>query len=159
MLYHENLDLASQGSSNCPNGTILPYAGALNKLPYGWYLCDGSNGTPDLRDRFLAGAGASYWPGMTGGEAYHVLSQAELPATAGHINGYVAVGYTGYDWIGSNLPFNPGDYDAWIGAEGGDVGMKTFFKSINSVLSNGGLNQPHENRPPFYAVYYIIKLK
>lgn len=38
-----------------PIGTILVYAGDLDKLPSGWYLCDGTNGTPDLRGRFLEG--------------------------------------------------------------------------------------------------------
>ena len=38
-----------------PVGTIIPYAGDLSKIPYGWHLCDGTNGTPDLSGRFLEG--------------------------------------------------------------------------------------------------------
>ena len=51
-----NLIVASQGSNTLPIGTILPYVGDLSKLPHGWFLCDGTNGTPDLRDRFLQGS-------------------------------------------------------------------------------------------------------
>lgn len=38
-----------------PIGTIIPYAGDLSKIPYGWHVCDGTNGTPDLSERFLEG--------------------------------------------------------------------------------------------------------
>ena len=49
--------LASQGSNTLPIGTILPYVGNLSKIPHGWALCDGTNGTPDLINRFLQGGG------------------------------------------------------------------------------------------------------
>lgn len=41
-----------------PVGTIIPYAGDLSKIPYGWHVCDGTNDTPDLSDRFLEGTTA-----------------------------------------------------------------------------------------------------
>ena len=47
-------------ADSVPSGTILPWYGALGSIPTGYALCNGSNGTPDLRDRFLVGAGSSY---------------------------------------------------------------------------------------------------
>lgn len=54
-----------------PVGTIMPWSGAIVDIPSGWFLCDGNNGTPDLRNRFLVGAGGTYAPGATGGSAGH----------------------------------------------------------------------------------------
>lgn len=53
------------------NGLIAIWSGAIADIPAGWHLCDGNDGTPDLRDRFVIGAGAIYNPGDTGGAATH----------------------------------------------------------------------------------------
>ena len=54
--YTVEVPLSSQGSNSLPIGTILPYTGDLNKIPSGWHLCDGTDGTPNLLDnRFLEG--------------------------------------------------------------------------------------------------------
>lgn len=50
-----------------PAGFIGMWSGAVTAIPTGWFLCDGLNGTPDLRDRFVVGAGSSYAVGATGG--------------------------------------------------------------------------------------------
>ena len=132
-----NVPLSSQGGSTLPIGTILPYIGALNKVPYGWFLCDGSNGTPDLRDRFLTCAGAAYTVGNTGGENFHQLTIEEMPKhNHGVYGGLLA------DW-------EPPD----------DCCVPSFSGSIVGQTNFSGNDQPHENRPPFYAVYYIIRLK
>lgn len=52
-----------------PRGTIVLWSGST--IPTGWHLCDGTNGTPDLRDRFVYGAGGSFSIGNTGGSATH----------------------------------------------------------------------------------------
>ncbi|MBN1814723.1 MAG: hypothetical protein JXA14_22980 [Anaerolineae bacterium] len=48
-------------------GTIKMWGRSIDEIPYGWALCDGDNGTPDLTNRFIVGAGGSYSPGDTGG--------------------------------------------------------------------------------------------
>ena len=53
-------------------GMIQLWSGSVASIPPGWVLCNGSNGTPDLRDRFLCGAGDTYTPGDTGGAVNHV---------------------------------------------------------------------------------------
>lgn len=54
-----------------PTGIILLWSGSIATIPAGWLLCDGSLGTPDLRDRFLVGAGTLYNPDDTGGSLNH----------------------------------------------------------------------------------------
>lgn len=62
-----------------PSGAIAHWFGDIDALPEGWLLCDGKNGTPDLRDRFVYGASASVPPGTTGGANSYPLSTAQLP--------------------------------------------------------------------------------
>lgn len=50
-----------------PRGIITMWSGAVDAVPSGWHLCDGNNGTPNLKDRFIVGAGQSYGVGNTGG--------------------------------------------------------------------------------------------
>lgn len=54
-----------------PIGGILMWSGSILTIPIGYQLCDGTNGTPDLRDRFIVGAGLSYAVGATGGTTNH----------------------------------------------------------------------------------------
>jgi len=54
-----------------PAGIITIWSGAIVNIPAGWKLCDGNNGTPDLRDRFLVGAGDTYAVDATGGANTH----------------------------------------------------------------------------------------
>jgi len=51
-----------------PSGGIIIWSGSSASIPSGWYLCNGANGTPDLRDRFVVGAGTTYAVGATGGQ-------------------------------------------------------------------------------------------
>lgn len=66
-------ELASQlatdilAATQLPRGIITMWFGATNAVPSGWALCDGNNGTPNLKDRFIVGAGQSYGVGNTGG--------------------------------------------------------------------------------------------
>lgn len=52
-------------------GMIILWGGAVVDIPLGFALCDGNNGTPDLRDRFIVGAGSTYAPDATGGVTFH----------------------------------------------------------------------------------------
>lgn len=57
-----------------PIGTIKPWDTSTYAIPDGWQLCDGTNGTPDLRDVFIVGAGSTYSVGDTGGGAIAATS-------------------------------------------------------------------------------------
>ena len=135
------------GYGTIPLGGIIPWSGATTAVPDGWALCNGQtvNGrkTPDLRDRFVVGAGGEYLPDATGGEARVALSLEQLPA---HTHDYK---FTGADlslsWDGDNY----------------------FYCQKNEYPNNGntkttesrGGSQPHENRPPFYALCYIMRVR
>ena len=67
------------GGGGVPKGTIVIWSGAATAIPSGWALCDGQNGTPDLRDRFVVGASGEYAVGDTGGEKEHILTIGEMP--------------------------------------------------------------------------------
>lgn len=64
----------------CPVGIITMWSGAISNIPTGWALCDGNNGTPNLTDRFIVGAGDTYSVGATGGENTHTLTIDEMPS-------------------------------------------------------------------------------
>ena len=63
-----------------PSGGIIMWSGSIVSIPSGWLLCNGSSGTPDLRDRFIVGAGSTYAVNATGGFATYSLSTAQLPS-------------------------------------------------------------------------------
>lgn len=60
---------ASLAEGATPVGGILMFSGAT--YPDNWFLCDGTNGTPDLRDKFIVAAGSTYAAGASGGAAVH----------------------------------------------------------------------------------------
>lgn len=141
-------------ASSVPSGTILPWYGDLGSIPTGYALCNGSNGTPDLRNRFLVGAGSSYNLGNTGGVNSVTLSKNNLPSDAASgVSGYVITRYSfrtkcyGYQGNWSNS--TNGDDTSNVGM---DIG------SFTSRLFSGWNSAAIENRPPYYAVYYIMKL-
>lgn len=70
-----------------PVGGIIMWSGIVATIPAGWALCNGSNGTPDLRDKFVIGAGSTYTPSNTGGAATVTLLEANLPAHAHALSG------------------------------------------------------------------------
>ena len=70
------------GVESFVSGMIILWSGAANAIPSGFVLCNGSNSTPDLRDRFVVGAGSSYSVGDTGGSANVTLSTSQIPSHA-----------------------------------------------------------------------------
>ena len=52
-------------------GQIMLWFGILADVPSGWHICDGKMNTPDLRNRFVIGAGDSYVPDSSGGSTSH----------------------------------------------------------------------------------------
>jgi len=78
---------AAQLNTPFPAGAIVLWSGSIASIPAGWLLCNGTSGTPDLRDRFVVGAGTSYAVASTGGAASVTLSTANLPAHTHTVNG------------------------------------------------------------------------
>lgn len=116
-----------------PTGLICMWSGSIATIPTGWFLCNGANGTPDLRDRFIVGAGSTYAVNATGGEATHTLTTPEMPAHTHTENGH-------YDYM---LP-EP-SYTNNVGAS-----------AAGTTGSTGG-GGAHENRPPYFSLAFIQK--
>lgn len=122
-------------SGGVPKGTIVIWSGTASNIPDGWALCDGQDGRPDLRDKFVLGAGTAHAVGDTGGEATHTLTVEEMPTHSHRLS------------IG---PLNTTPYIATAGTNQNSTG--TDFESKGT-----GGSQPHNNMPPYYALCYIIK--
>ena len=141
-----------QGSS-LPAGSIIPWYGNLADIPDGFALCNGSNGTPDLRDKFITGAGSTYALGDTGGEYNIVLTKANLPKDAAtNISGSIIT----YFQRGNNK----GQYH-WSNSTDGDTNGNWCMSlgNFSATIFNGWNSTPIENRPPYFALYYIMKLE
>jgi len=75
------------GIEGVPSGVIALWSGSTGTIPSGWVICDGTNSTPDLRDRFIVGAGNSYAVDATGGSNTVTLSEANLPGHTHSVSG------------------------------------------------------------------------
>lgn len=78
--------VTSQIRAAFPTGIITLWSGSVANIPDGWYLCDGTNGTPDLTDKFVVGAGDAYAPDDIGGEASVTLTASQIASHTHIIN-------------------------------------------------------------------------
>lgn len=148
------------GLESLTKGIIVMWSGIVNTIPSGWHLCDGTNGTPNLRDRFIVGAGATYSPGATGGFNSVTLTIAQIPPhthTIGTNGGHSHTLKSGV--YGDSLFVFPSNSQG-----GGKISdVRTTYETStagshsHTATSTGG-NGPHENRPPYYALAFIMKL-
>lgn len=154
-----NVDAVSYaGKGAVPVGAILMWSGPSDKLPAGWALCNGKKyddvQTPDLSSRFIVGYdeknGSPYnVVGNTGGEATHVLKVNEVP---GHVHR-----------LGEAINFT-GEHNHYWGGSGttGATGIATLYAGRSEHQQNTGPvipsedAQPHENRPPYYVLAFIM---
>lgn len=127
--------------SAIPAGVIVMWSGA--DVPDGWAICDGTNGTPDLRGRFVLGASDVYTMGGTGGEESVTLKAINLP---GHRHTIKATNGTG---TGSA---------EYVTYATGSVKNLSSVISLEYGDSLYGQASAHENMPPYYALAYIMKL-
>ena len=74
------IGVQATSGATIPAGLISMWSGSIGSIPSGWYLCDGSNGTPNLTDRFVIGAGSTYAVNGTGGATTVSLASTNLPA-------------------------------------------------------------------------------
>jgi len=140
-----------------PTGAIIMWSGAITDIPMGWVLCDGTNGTPDLRNRFIVGAGDKYDIGATGGEDTHVLTIAEMPAHnhTGSTNSTGAHTHTVRGGTGTSDHTYPHFSSAGTGYTSSTSSAGAHSHTV--ITNNSGGGTAHENRPPYYALAYIMK--
>jgi hypothetical protein len=132
-----------------PSGVIVMWSGSIATIPSGWLLCNGSSGTPDLRDRFVVGAGTTYAVAATGGSANATLVSHTHTATVtdpGHLHTAVVTFPGGPNQLApSGQSFNAGGSTA------------TAVTGITVANSTEGSSATNANLPPYYALAYIMK--
>jgi hypothetical protein len=136
-------------TNSVPVGAIFLWSGSLATIPSGYSLCDGSNGTPNLRDRFIVGAGNTYAVGALGGSADAVLVSHTHSATVtdpGHAHD-ISVSESG----SGSLRGGFGNYIA---------GNKTTTSTTGITVANSttGVSGTNANLPPYYALAYIMRV-
>jgi len=138
-------------ANGIPTGVIVIWSGASGSIPSGWYLCNGSNGTPDLRDRFIVGAGSTYAVGNTGGSKDAiVVSHSHSISDPGH-NHNIS---NGSNVLRDGSPRNRADGGSRdINIVNLGIDSNTTGISVNSTGSSG----TNANLPPYYALCYIMK--
>lgn len=119
-----------------------------------WHVCDGTNGTPDLRGRFILGESTTHKMGTSGGEETHTLSVDEMPSHM-HVSPWgerlSADKNTDYGW--KEMGFSLGDSNAkYPGAN-----AKDMDNPLVNTRATGG-SKAHNNMPPYYVLTYIMKL-
>ncbi|MEN9576545.1 MAG: hypothetical protein RL514_4400 [Verrucomicrobiota bacterium] len=131
------------GYGTIPIGGIIMWSGAITAIPTGWKLCDGANATPDLRDRFIMGAGASYAVTATGGQTNVTLTAGNLPSFS------VSRSTPTVGWFAST---SNKDRQA-LGAPG------TVDNNGNETITSSytGSNTPIDIRPRFFALAFIMR--
>ena len=156
-------------------GMIILWSGAADAIPSGFVLCNGSNGTPDLRGRFVVGysdTDSDYDVNDTGGNKSTTLSESQLPSHShsastntvtltGAING-ISESFAGFGgsasgvfskFGGVTLGGTPGNPDS--NATGGVNFNGNHSHTV--TVGNTGSGSSIENRPPYYALCYIMK--
>lgn len=142
--------------SGIPAGCIVMWSGTTATIPTGWALCNGSNGTPDLRDKFVVGAGSTYAVKATGGAETHshtatieatTLTVAQMPSHTHNVGFLYA---TNVDGNGTNFSK----------ASGGAING-----TLSAASTGGGGSHTHtgtaaasSSLPPYFSLAYIMKL-
>lgn len=137
------------------------YSGAIGSIPEGWQLCDGTNGSPDLRSRFIVG----YDPADTDYDAIGKNGGAKKVTPAGSnasTNVNITVSRDGWGTSGGPL----GNVAAGRLVVGSGVNENAeSLESLRAAGSNQSASSSHthaftgtehENRPPYYVLAYII---
>ena len=131
-----------------PSGGIIMWSGSIASIPSGWLLCDGTSGTPNLRDKFIVGAGSAYAVAATGGSADAItVAHTHTATDSGHTHAFNATRSTSI--FGSSTAGNATQYTPSSGT--------TSSGTANISVSTEGSSGTNANLPPYYALAYIIK--
>ena len=149
--------------------------GKPDAVPYGWVICNGSHDSrfggnvPNLMDRFVVGAGKEYSLGAQGGAASVTLEESQMPRHS-H-SGKVHEQNLNNNGGGDYKLMAPGAYGrgfkdgGWAGYDRGAGGDERHLRDCMLLdhdhelsIEHSGEGKAHENRPPYFALYYIIKV-
>ena len=148
-----------------PKGTILMFGGSASDIPEGWSICDGSNGTPNLIDKFIK---SSTTAGDTGGDNEVTLTIDNLPPHTHTVeSGTVNTSTDGdhshtYTSPVTGVSGNANDRNVVESTGSGttsSAGSHSHTIDLSSVvLSTVGLGEPIKIEPPYYTLLYIMKV-
>lgn len=150
-------------------GIIAMWSGSIGTIPTGWVLCDGTNGTPDLRDKFVIGArqddatvAKTNVTGsllQTGGSkdaiaVSHTHTATSVVTDPGH----------GHNITSGHVNTRTNPYFNWVGTGGASVGVtgatvdpNTTGITVATTIASGGSSGTNANLPPFFALAFIMK--
>ena len=143
------LQNAPSSAPSLPTGAIILWSGSIGSIPSGYVLCDGTNSTPDLRDRFVIAAGNNYAVGATGGSADAIVVSHTHTASVSdpsHSHG-INVNNSSTSYGGGPSIFGSGSTTSTNAATTG----------ISVSNSTTGVSGTNANLPPYYALAYIMK--
>ena len=152
------IGVAPTTQASIPSGLIAIWSGAVGSIPSGWYLCNGQNGTPDLRDSFILGAGNTYAVGATGGSKdaivvshTHTATSTSTVTDPGHNHTYNQATNTAPQSGSSTQVFTSNTSQNTSTASTG-ITVATTTTNQSTGTSGSGANMP-----PYYALAYIMK--
>ena len=139
-------------------GMVVVWYGSAGAVPSGWAICDGSNGTPNLRNKFVMGANTQADVNKTGGRANSSLpehSHTGFADVGGEHTHSTLAGYTGQ--------YGPGEDKIGISSEYIRTGIQDQVSTAGShthtlTVNKAGEDVANGNLPPYLALYYIMKL-
>jgi hypothetical protein len=147
------------GGGIIPSGGIIMWSGSIASIPAGWLLCNGTSGTPDLRSRFVVGAGSTYAVAATGGSADAIVVSHTHTATVtdpGHTHTTTINGSgVGHSQGGGTNPLTATAPP--VNAITANYTSQSSVTGISVSNSTTGSSGTNANLPPYYALAYIMK--
>lgn len=148
-----------------PTGLISMWSGAIATIPSGWVLCNGSNGTPDLRNRFIIGAHSD-----TTGVAYTTITGSNTQS--GGSKDAITVSHTHTATSSVNDPGHTHTAPGRVQLVGGGgsfdwtndnpyttqtTNSNTTGITVSTTIASSGSSGTNANLPPYYALAFIMK--
>lgn len=169
------------GENLIPTGAIVMWSGAINDIPQGWVLCDGTKGTPNLNDRFVMGTATTESNALRTGGGDVVLLNENLPLhlhSIEHGHGHTLsvspvthnhkYGRTRTDIVGSHYERNSlkegGDRGLWTGdSVSTDAAKLVIAGRVSGFVgesTSSGMEAPTPIKiiPSFYKLAFIMKV-
>jgi len=162
--------LVSAGSGNTPTwgnaffaGMIMMWSGSIASIPTGWALCDGTSGTPDLRNRMIVGANADDGgvakTNVTGSATQTGGSKDAIVVSHTHSVNDSGHSHAISDLYASNQNPDVGSsFTAWFPYGSSPASRTTSSATTGISVNSTGSSGTNANLPPYYALAFIMKL-
>jgi microcystin-dependent protein len=154
------IGVQATSGATIPAGLISLWSGSIGSIPSGWNLCDGSNGTPNLTDRFIVGAGSTYAVNGTGGVSSVTLTTNNMPAHTHTATSTVTdPGHTHTIPRTENVTgTGPNAIEDGPVVGSYTVPSNTTGITVSTTLATAGSGTSFSILNPYYALAYIMKL-